>query len=358
MANDDTTTKEPGTADPGAVKARKDLKREAEEILKRETAEAAEKAAEAAEKAAEGAEKAAEAADAEKAEETTGAEKAEERAAAARFTLGPGAFIIKTHKTHPDEIKDPEEFNISPRDDIADPIPEEQREIDHGIYEVWGVLKALRDQGVFQNDRKTFYEFRGRLLQAAHAGLAANHVRTRLAAKALEQIRTEISLRKGITIKLNYLGRLALWAVLGVVVGVVLVRLSVPGQLPPVPELAKPVMLALKGYGWVIIGAMAGAWMSVAATRRTVAFEEMPNFLRSRAEPCIRLVFVALLAVALALLLQEGVLTLKMGTVDFAEFPDKTRVALLLGLVAGISEKAVSVRVMERVRKVFTPGTT
>ena len=67
------------------------------------------------------------------AKKTTAAKVTSKKAApilgAVQFTQGAGAFIIKTHKSHPEEITNPEEFNIEPRDDIADPIPEDQRDL-------------------------------------------------------------------------------------------------------------------------------------------------------------------------------------------------------------------------------------
>ena len=267
------------------------------------------------------------------------ADEAKKREAVTQTSQGAGAFEIKL------SVDDDNEFNLEPKD-LPGPIPEDQREIELGIYKAWGILKLLREQGVFAKDDGSFNEFRRRLLEVARVGLAANHVKTILAAKALEQIRDEISVRKGVTIKLTYLVRLAGWAVLGVIVGGVVIFLSKQG-LP-----------GLAGYGWVVIGSMAGAWMSVAASRRTVTFEEMPNFLGFYFEPLIRLWFVGLLATTFALFLQLGVLTLRISAVDFAEFPSKIGVALVLGVVAGISEKAVSVRIIERTRKLFTSGSS
>ena len=103
---------------------------------------------------------------------------------------------------------------------------------------------------------------------------------------------------------------------------------------------------------------MAGAWMSVAATRRKVTFEEMPDFLSSYFEPLIRLIFVGLLVASFALFLQLEVLTLKVSGVDFKEFSSEVGVALLLGLIAGISEKALSVQIISRAQKALAPGSS
>ena len=290
------------------------------------------------------------------AEDSSEAVEAKRRESAILTSQVTGAFEIRTHDTHRNEVKDKIEFNIKPKEEFPGPIPEEQREINYGVYGTWGVLKLLREQGVFKDEDNSFTEFRGRLLQVAEVGLAAKHVRTHLAAKALDQIREEISLRKGITIKLKYLSRLAGWALLGVAAGASLVYIAakgIPGLYSPDPSTP-----GLKGYGWVVIGSMAGAWMSVASTRRKVAFEEMPDFLSSRFEPLIRLIFVGLLAASFALFLQHDLLTLKVSEVDFKNFSSEVGVALLLGLIAGISEKAVSVRIISRAQKALAPGSS
>jgi len=270
--------------------------------------------------------------------------KVETRDSTAQSSLGAGVFEIKD---------EPPEFTIVTRD-VSYPVPEDQKEIELGIYETWGVLKLLKEQGVFENEKHgSFSEFRTRLLQVARVGLTLEHVQTKLAAKALQQIRDEISTRKGAAIKLKYLTHLAIWATLGVVVG---------GALAFIPVLAGrigaecAVCADVAKYGLVIVGSMAGAWMSVATTRHRIAFDEIPNFLEFKSEPPIRLLFVGLLAVTLALLVQHQVIRVDMAAVEFGKFLEDNGVALLLGVVSGISEKAVSVRIIERAVKAFTPS--
>lgn len=244
------------------------------------------------------------------------------------------------------EIEDNgEEFNIKPKD-IADPIPDDQRELNHDIYETWNIAKLLKEGGVFKSDDPSFTEYRTRLLEAANIGLIANNVKSKLASDALAQIQSHIVKRKGRTMVFGYLAVLALWAVAGAGIGVAVVLAVKFGATP------------LKGYGWVVVGAMAGAWLSLAAARRKVDFYDLPGFLDTRVEPMIRMLFVAAIAVAFAFLLQIGFLTLTVAGVDFSKFSSEASTALFLGLVAGIGERALSVQVIERVRRVTSPGTS
>ena len=237
-------------------------------------------------------------------------------------------------------------FNLKPKN-IADPIPEDQRALQHGVYEVRNIVKLLEERGMFAKDEASAGEFRERLFQVAQVGLAADHVKIRLAAEALDQIRADIVRRKGRIIKYRYLFYLAIWALGGMAVGaaVVIGAKTYPG---------------LSGYGWVIIGSMVGAWLSLAATRREISLEDISSFVDYRFEPFIRMLFVASLAAIVALFLQTDVLSIEVGSIKFSQFAGtgNTALALLLGVITGISEKAVSVRVIESARKVFAPGST
>ena len=106
---------------------------------------------------------------------------------------------------------------------IADPIPEDQRALQHGVYEVRNIVKLLEERGMFAKDETSAGEFRERLFQVAQVGLAADHVKIRLAAEALDQIRADIVRRKGRIIKYRYLCYLAAWALGGAAVGAAVV---------------------------------------------------------------------------------------------------------------------------------------
>lgn len=178
------------------------------------------------------------------------------------------------------------------------------------------------------------------MIQAAEVGCTANNVKTRLAADALEQIRRDIVRRKGRAIKYRYLITLGRWAVMGILLGALVVAASC-------------YVAALSGYGWVIAGSMVGAWLSLASTRRQVSFDSIQDVVNVGKEPVIKLIFVAILASTLAFLLEIGVISLSLGDIDLAEFHANARFAVLLGLVTGISERAASVQVIDRIRGTF-----
>jgi len=234
-----------------------------------------------------------------------------------------------------------DDFNLRPLS-ITD-IPEEQRRIQHEVYEARNILKLLREQNVFREDA-SYSEFISRVKQAARVGCVGQHVDTRMASDALEQIRSDIVMRKGRAIAYRYLFGSAKTALAGMAVAALVVLA------------AKYFLPGLKGYGWVLMGAMAGAWISSAATGREISFAGIREFLDYGHALLIRMLFVGALASVLALFLQLGLISLKIGTVDLAGFSKELTVALALGVIAGFSEKTLSVQVIDRARRVLSTG--
>jgi hypothetical protein len=248
--------------------------------------------------------------------------------------MAAGAFVI-------DPNHGGDNFNLRPLGNTD--IPGEQRRIQHEVYEARNILKFLREQNVFRDD-SSYAEFINRVLQAARAGCVGQHVDTTMASDALEQIRSDVVRRKGRIIAYRYLLGLAKTALAGMAFAVLVILAS------------KYLVPGLKGYGWVIMGAMAGAWISSAATGREISFAGIQDFLDYGHAPLIRMLFVGALASVLALFLQLRFITLKIGTVDLADFSTQLTVALALGVIAGFSEKALSVQLIDRARRVLTPG--
>jgi len=239
-----------------------------------------------------------------------------------------------------------ENFNLRLRADLQSPIPDAQRKISHDVYEARNVLKLLKEQKAFGTP-EIYDEFLQRVRQAGEAGCVAPYVDTSLASGALEQIRADFVRRVGTPLVYRYLLFLAGWALGGAVLGLIIVTIGYYRALP-----------AIEGYGWVVVGAMVGAWFSVAASRWQIAFETIPDYLDIYYEPFVRMLFVAIGAGAFALFLNLPVLTIKIGNTDFAGFtdPNSVGVAILLGLISGIGERALSVQLIERAQKILNPS--
>lgn len=68
------------------------------------------------------------------------------------------------------------------------------------------------------------------------------------------------------------------------------------------------------------------------------------------------MLFVGLLAMMLGLFLQLKALSITFANIDFSTYADSIGMALLLGLVAGISERLISVELIARAREMVVPA--
>jgi hypothetical protein len=242
-----------------------------------------------------------------------------------------------------------EEFNLRLTEDHAHPVPADQAKLSKDVYETRNILKLLRSEGRLGTKTEsdgTYDKFIIRVKEAARAGCIGKNVETTLAADALTQIRADILRRIGRPLAFRYLCFLGLWGLGGALIGL---GMAAAGYWTSVV-----LFQSIGPYGWVLVGAMAGAWFGVAVRRWQIAFEELPGFLDVNYEPLIRVVFVTVVASVLALFLHLGVLNITLGSVDLAGFvggklPVET--ALLLGFIAGMSERAVSKQLVEQVGK-------
>jgi hypothetical protein len=254
----------------------------------------------------------------------------------------PPTFIEPAFEYADNDYSD--KFNLRPRATYPGAIPEDQRQIVSDVYEARNVLKLLKDKGAIADE--LFKEFIARINQAGLAGCAADKsVHPALAAGALEQIRADVVRRAGMPLVFRYLSALAGWALPGLILGAVIALLD----WKFCPDIRG-------GYGFVLIGAMIGAWFSVASSRWQIAFDTIPNYPDTTVEPAIRMLFVAAVALAFALFLHLSIITIKIGTIDLATFMDRRSVALLLGFIAGIGQRILSVQLTERAEKVLNPG--
>ena len=249
-----------------------------------------------------------------------------------------GVFILEE-----DPAKEKDQFDLRPNPDRTGPIPEDQRNVSREVYGALNTLKLLKDRGIFKKNAADYNEFIKRIKQVAKAGCTEPNVDTALALAALADIRADVVRRRGRPVAFRYLLILALWGAGGILVGGAVLLLGHRWT-------------ELSGFGFLIMGSMIGAWLSVAASRWEIAFEGLQDFLDARYEPAVRLLFVAVLACVVGLFLQLGVFNFKIGSADLMKFADNPLWAVALGVVAGIGERALSMQVLARSKEVLTIG--
>ena len=225
------------------------------------------------------------------------------------------------------------------------PPPADQWAVCRNVYDTKNIVWLLNEKKAFAADGHTFASYMDRLRLAARSGCAIDHVAPEEALKALEAIRNDVVELKGRPAKYRYLLYLALWAAifLAVALGMMLAAEMYYGSTE------SPVKSYLVGYLSAISASVVAAWLSVAATRREISFYEMPQYLDFTFEPFIRLLFVSVLTLVLAFLLRLDLLTITVGNIQLDDVADPAA-AILIGLIAGIAEQAVTVQVVERIK--------
>jgi hypothetical protein len=246
----------------------------------------------------------------------------------------------------------PEDFDLRPIPG-AGVVPPEMRTLHHDVYETIGVLKALRNKGIFDDNPHAFGEFVGRVIQATRAGLVGSNAQPRLGRDAIDQIRAEIVMRRGVRMKILYLLKLLAWAALGLIPALILLAIGWVGSLEDGERTA-----LVAGLGWVWIGALVGAWMSAAYRRGEVDFAGLPRFLDARFEPALRILFVGLLSVVVALGIRLELLEFSIEGHALASYTTDPLIGLLIGFVCGFAERAISRRLAQRVEDLVPRGDT
>jgi len=98
-------------------------------------------------------------------------------------------------------------------------------------------------------------------------------------------------------------------------------------------------------------GCMAGVWLSFGTRNVTMTFEELGILEKDRLSPAIRLIFAGLLTGVIGLLIATKAVVLQLGGLSTASFVEDYKVALLVGILCGISELALSSKVSQKAKE-------
>ncbi|MEO5332662.1 MAG: hypothetical protein H7839_11620 [Magnetococcus sp. YQC-5] len=199
---------------------------------------------------------------------------------------------------------------------------------------------------IFKNTSdKKFQAYFDRLLALAQVGLMGENPLPLKAQRALDSLKKEINTQEAPVIRMNYLKKLGLHAIVQSLVCVVIVWVIGFFSLHKGYFEGKEIMNC--GVMW--IGCMAGVWLSVSMSPASSNLDSLQLIARDASEPSIRLIFTGLLTIFIALLLKAGVVEIKLGGLQTATFLTDFKISLLLGMFCGLGEKALSTTVSQRV---------
>lgn len=254
--------------------------------------------------------------------------------------MARGAFLISEEDGQISAELDPRRKSI----------PNDQSEFLAAILNTQTVLAVI-----FKDKPKKYKTNFAQLLALAQVGLVGNSPETSLAKQSLKQLKAEIMIREGTQIKLDYLSRLGLLAA-GLASAGVFFWIFIQNLGGCSATSMLPYWCLIGNYGLLWMGTMLGVWISVAASRGRLTFNDLPTVVGRFREPLIRLIFTGFLGIVLGWFLAANLIGITFADLDFSEFVSKPLTALVLGTVSGISEKALSVRLIARSSEIISSG--
>jgi len=216
-------------------------------------------------------------------------------------------------------------------DSGAGPVPQEQLELKEEVERALSVVHAI-----FPAADGRFHTYYRQLLSLAQAGLVGEYADPTVAKQALVTFKGDVTAREGGRIKNKYMKLLGLRALL--VGAPALVAALLWRYIDPQDVVAANALLL-----WV--GCAAGVWLSFGARKTTLTFEDLQIPDEDRLEPIVRLFFAGLLTMIIGLSFSLGAVAISVGAVSTSQVNDDYRVALLIGLLCGFSERILSTKV-------------
>jgi len=248
-----------------------------------------------------------------------------------------GRYIVWLDAKTPDQIS----FAINGQG----PVPEVQTSLQIEIESTVSILRLA-----LSNDEKRFKSYLSKLLGLAQAGLVGDGAQPIPARLNLIELRKHAVEELGPTVKNHYLRTL-------------LVRASIAcaGLL----TLAAAWYAASKrflhwlplspiNYLILLAGCMAGVWVSFGIRNTNIQFHQLHNLEDDYMAPIYRLVFAGVLTLSLALLFATGMVEIKLGPFAAGSFETNGKIALLIGLLCGFSERSLASKVIAKATDILS----
>lgn len=201
-------------------------------------------------------------------------------------------------------------------------------------------IQAIYSRSV---DRSKLEEGVAKLTKLAQLGLVGNSPATPEAAAALTMFKHDIVSREAGRIKNDYMILLGKWALaFAFICAVAFFTFDRWPFLPPEQ------IYRYRNVMLVLTGCMAGAWASFASRKVALTFDDLAALEDDKLEPPLRLIFAGVLTVILVLVFCTGFAKVVIGGFDVSHVLTSGSVALLIGALAGLAEKALPAAMMQR----------
>lgn len=212
-------------------------------------------------------------------------------------------------------------------------IPEDQLELRDEVDKTLTVIRML-----FENNSPLFEEYFRPLLSLSQLGLVGDSANPKLAMRALSSLKEEIVSRQGGRIKNEYMIHLGKYSLLFGLPPLILAIIALK-YFPPIKQISC--------FFFLWTGCMAGVWLSFGARKIVLNFDELHILEKDRLNPVVRLIFAGLLTIVIGLLLSTGAIVMELGSLSTKSFGSNIEVSILVGLLCGLSEQALSTKISQ-----------
>lgn len=243
-----------------------------------------------------------------------------------------GYFIVYENDKEQFDIK--VEINTKKTDNP----PKEFIELYSNVEAASAIIKSLN-----KTEESIKRKYFNKLLSLAQAGLVSSSANPELAEASLIRLKEEIVIIEGRRIKNNYMKVLGIYAL--VIAAISLIVYETLQILNKYDELAALMLLGT--------GTMLGTWVSFGARKMDLKFEELSVIEKDMMQPFIRLIYIYLSAIVMALFLMTGIVQLKVGTLDATNMISDYKVPLLVGIICGLVESRIGVKVYKHANNII-----
>lgn len=186
-----------------------------------------------------------------------------------------------------------------------------------------------------------------KLLMLAQLGLVGvrGQSNTTIASGALRSLQNEIAELDGSRIKNDFLKKLGFFAILTSVPSLFVI--STMYIVFRDASFSSP----LFNIGCLWCANQAGTWVSFASRKLDIGFFDLSRISEDQFEPAVRLIFTGFLAILFALTLWAGLFAVQIGSYEAAEWISSPLVAVVLGALTGIAEKALPANLRNKADK-------
>jgi hypothetical protein len=212
-------------------------------------------------------------------------------------------------------------------------------------------LSSIQSIYARQVDRAKLEEAAAKLTKLAQLGLVGALPATSEAIASLALFKHDIVSREAGRIKNDYMVRLGKWSLsFGFVCAILFFVFDHWRFIPPEQ------IYRYRNVLLVLTGCMAGAWASFASRKVALAFDDLSTLEDDKLEPPLRLIFAGVLTVILVLVFCTRFANVIIGGFDASNVLSSGSVAVLVGALAGLAEKALPAAMMQRASAFITQG--